>query len=274
MSSALSYRRALLGAVAVALAACTGISSAPADQGSPTAAIVASTAPASAADSASPSLAGSASTGPRVTPSPQTPSAAPATPWPSTAPTVTPTAQPSPSDAAATPDLPPEVAALTKLLPDRIAKTAYAAIGLTIQVETDTPGGDMCWVFCPGELSAYAKRLGVTSGPITVATAQPADRNAIGVWVIAIRLPGADKTELLTAWADHFKGLVQPPYPQVEARRIAGKRVVMIMTGPWPDANDISFAYVHGDVLYIVRGTVPNDLATPPLVTAAFGVLP
>jgi hypothetical protein len=196
-------------------------------------------------------------------------SSAIATPSPiSTGPTSLPPATPF-----VFPTLRPQEATVGDLLPSRLGGRTYAAMGMTVLVEQDIAGGsDMCIFWCAGELAAYAKQLGVSSGQITFVQSGPTVAAASPAVVFrAIRLPGAPEDKLIAAWAKHERqGLV-------DLRQISGKQAAFIWFDLRDDYRNV-FAYAHGDVLFLINADIPKgmpqDIPTPAIVVEAVKALP
>jgi hypothetical protein len=257
----MSARGASTTAVALVLviAAC---SSPPVGSTSPTAAAVVTTAPSVAVPPSAPS------DSPAALPTPEpsaTPDAASAAPW------VEPPASGQPPGAT------PASTELQRRLPTDVGGTPYVVQGMALEVRDDVAGGDLCSIFCPGEVSAYARELGVDAGPVEVAWAVPEDPDpGSGAVIRAIRVPGAKARRLVDAWAQHGNVAADPPFPIRQAMDIGDKRVTGFWYSPLPSPLNILWAYARGDTLYLVSLVPPpDDIAPPPpLVEAVLSELP
>jgi hypothetical protein len=184
---------------------------------------------------------------------PPTPSAR-STPTP--VPVTTPRASPTPAA--------PELEAL---LPSVVAGVRYDRMSFILAVEQDLAGGDMCGLFCPGEIRAFATRLGITSGPGRVAFAVPADGHAAGIVLVrAIRLDGAVGRAhgvLEQAWADH--GVARADgFPITDRLSLGGKSILLVIASPFPTALSTSWVYAHDGTLFVVNlEPTPDDPSRP-----------
>ncbi len=258
-------RRVGFIALAVALAACT--------------ALPGSSTPAS---SASVALGGSATLPPLPTatmaPTPRPDTTPTSSPTPSTASVATPAASATSSVTPPLSPLPqrtlgPGAADVAAVLPTEIAGVAYAAVGQTIDVAQDAPG-DYCFLVCSGELAAYAKVLGITSGSITEVFGVPVDRTAPDVVsIVAILLPTADPDRLVDAWKRHLASYGQG-YARITERAIAGKQVTFLMFQAEPNPMFDRYVYASGGILFVIVGPAADEGTTPAVVAAAVALLP
>lgn len=188
-------------------------------------------------------------------------------------PGASPTAQPMPH-------LAPDVEAL---VPAKIGSTPYAVGSLLVPIERDLAGGDMCFLFCDGEVGGWARKLGIDSGLASIAYAVP-ERATGGpaAVVFALRLPGpagvapiAD-AKLENAWVvthatSDYGGL------QGASLTLGGKRVrLSVVSLLNPDLN--RYVYAHAGTLYLVgiytAGGLPDPTKPGELADEVFAALP
>lgn len=203
-------------------------------------------------------------------------------PTPKPRPTATPSSSSGTADASQWP-MPHQAPDVEALLPTTIGGSSYAVGSLLMPIERDLAGGDMCFLFCPGEVGGWARKLGISAGLASVAYATP-ERVTGGsaAVVIALRLPAAAGTgpiadaKLVDAWVvthtkSSYGGL------QGTSLTLGGKRVrLVVMSLLSSDLN--RYAYAHNGTLYLVgiyTGNAPMDPAKPgPLADEVFAALP
>ncbi|MFL5755192.1 MAG: hypothetical protein ACJ77N_02745 [Chloroflexota bacterium] len=164
------------------------------------------------------------------------------------------------------------------MLPSKLAGAAYEKLSFAGRVEDDVAGGDVCSYFCPGELSAYAKGIGMTSGPMTIALAFPADTTApTGAFIRVVRLAGqgVGADALVRSWIGHADTKERRVLGQGTVRS-GGKQLSWTAVGSPTDPLFLTYLYARDDTLFIINARpAPDDPNVPgPLLEETFRSLP
>jgi hypothetical protein len=214
-----------------------------------------------------------------------------ATTPPTLAPTPTPRPSPpaavsSPSPGAANPTVGPllhQAPDAEALLPATIGDTRYTLDSVLMPIEKDMPGGDLCFLFCPGEVGGWARELGVNSGLASIAYARPehATGNTAAV-ILALRVPASAGSgpiadaKLEEAWVATHAGQ-DPRFQQGPPLTLGGKRVRLVVRS-FLNSDFNRYIYAHAGTLYLVGIYTADglqDVMKPgPLANRVFAALP
>ena len=196
------------------------------------------------------------------------------------------TALSSPSPGAASPSarpMPHQAPDAEALLPTTIGDTRYAIGSQLLPIEQDMAGGDMCFLFCPGEIGGFARKLGIPSGLASIAYAVPEGATGGPAAVIfAVRLPASGGSapiadaKLEDAWvATHASP--DPRYKQGAPLTLGGKHVRLVVNSSL--TSDLNrYIYAHAGTLYLVgiyTSDSLQDVTKPgPVADRVFAALP
>jgi hypothetical protein len=140
-----------------------------------------------------------------------------------------------------------------------------------LDIAMDVRGGDVCNMFCPGELGDTARAAGVRHGVLEVAWGGPGTGGEPAAIIVAIRVRGVPARRLVDGWIAARVG-----EPGTVDLRLGGKPVTLVWTGLIPDAFNTRYLYARADVLFMVLALpVADDPRRPDeVVIEAFRALP
>jgi hypothetical protein len=170
--------------------------------------------------------------------------------------------------ATPSPSAPPDPA-LVALVPSKIAGQPLQVISGRASDWGET--GDMCGAFCPGEIQKAARTAGADPAKATWAAGYVRLASSAGVFIRAIRLPGATSS-VVKAW---IAAMPTAEFLVPSEVMVAGRRATLLRE-PLPSPSQALYITLVGDVAFsVVEAPGPAHPEKPSdLVIEAFSLLP